>query len=106
MSTRLKQPAIFRHFFIGTLLIGFQVYLGYSAINGRFGIQSQSQMLVDIQVLESEKANLQTRLDYYRQRISLFDPERLDPDIVSEKARALLSMAHPDDLVVVLPKIN
>ncbi len=106
MSTRLKRPAIFRHFLIGTLLISFQVYLAYSAINGRFGIQSQKQMLVDIKVLESEQANLQTRLDYYRQRISLFDSERLDPDIVSEKARALLSMAHPDDLIVVLPRTN
>ena len=100
MSTRLRRPAIFRHFLIGTLLIGFQAYLGYSLINGHFGIQSQKQMLIDIDLLEVQKANLQANIEYYQHRISLFDPARLDPDIVSEKARALLSMAHPDDLVV------
>jgi cell division protein FtsB len=102
MSTRLKHPAVFRHFLIGALLISFQAYLGYSAINGRFGIENQKQMLVDIKVLQVEKANLQTRIDAYRHRISLFDPARLDPDIITEKARALLSMAHPDDIIVVL----
>ncbi len=102
MSTRLRRPAVFRHFLIGTLLIGFQAYLGYSVINGRFGIENQKQMLIDIELLEAQQANLQSSVDYYRHRISLFDPARMDPDIVSEKARAMLSMAHPDDVMVVL----
>lgn len=71
-------------------------------INGHFGIESQKQMLMDIELLEAQEANLQASLNYYRHRISLFDPARLDPDIVSEKARQMLSMAHPDDVVVVL----
>ncbi|HHB83168.1 MAG TPA: hypothetical protein ENK61_06825 [Devosia sp.] len=100
MTTRLRKPAIFRHFLIGTLLIAFQAYLGYSAINGHFGIQNQKQMLSDIEVLKAQRANLQTQLDTYRHNISLFDPDRLDPDIVSEKARILLSMAHPDDIII------
>ncbi len=102
MTTRLRKPALFRHFLIGTLLIGFQAYLGYSALNGRFGIESQKQMLVDIQVLQAEKSALQAQIEAYRYRMDLFDPARLDPDIISEKARALLSMAHPDDIIVLL----
>ena len=102
MSTRLRRPAVFRHFIIGTLLIGFQSYLGYSVINGHFGIENQKKMLIDIELLEVQQANLQTSIDYYRHHISLFDPVRMDPDIVSEKARAMLSMAHPDDVMVVL----
>ncbi len=103
MTTRLKRPAVFRHFFIGTLLIAFQAYLGYSAINGHFGIASQKQMLSDIEVLKARQASLQAQIDAYKQRISLFDPQKLDPDIVSENARALLSMADPRDIIVRLP---
>ena len=33
-------------------------------------------------------------------RTSLFDAASLDPDILTEKARALLQMAQPDDLIV------
>lgn len=106
MSTRLRKPAIFRHFLIGTLLIGFQAYLGYSAINGYFGIENQKQMLSDIEVLQAQKANLQTQIDTYRHNITLFDPVRLDPDIVSEKARVLLSMSHPDDIIIDLDTLN
>lgn len=102
MSTRLRRPAVFRHFLIGTLLIGFQAYLSYSAINGRFGIENQKQMLSDIEVLHAEQANLQIRIDALRHKNSLFDASKLDPDIVTEKARELLSMAHQDDIIVVL----
>lgn len=104
MTTRLKRPALFRHFFIGALLIGFQVYLGYGAVNGRFGMESQQQMLVDIEQMQKESAVLQAQIEAYRHRISLFDPDRLDPDIINEKARELLSMADPDDIIIVLPE--
>ena len=106
MTTRLKKPAIFRHFLIGALLIGFQAYLGYSAINGHFGTQNQKRMLLDIEVLKAEQANLQTQIDTYRHNIALFNPSRLDPDILSEKARVLLSMANPDDIIVDLNKLD
>ncbi|MCF6326697.1 MAG: septum formation initiator family protein [Devosiaceae bacterium] len=103
MTTRLKRPALFRHFFIGALLISFQVYLGYGAVNGRFGLESQGEMLAEIEDMQKETSVLQAQIDAYRHRISLFDPDRLDPDIINEKARELLSMADPDDIIVVLP---
>jgi len=104
MITRLKRPALFRHFFIGALLIGFQLYLGYGAFNGRFGIESQQKMLAEIELMQKESAVLQKQIKAYRHRISLFDPDRLDPDIINEKARELLSMADPQDIIVVLPE--
>jgi cell division protein FtsB len=39
-----------------------------------------------------------------RQRIerdvALLQPENLDPDMLDERARAILNLAHPDDLVM------
>ena len=102
MSTRLKRPAIWRPLGMTLVLVAFQGYLGYSAINGQFGTQSQKQMLADIEDLKAQSSVLQAEIDSYRHRSSLFDPARLDPDILTEQARSLLSMAHPDDIVVMV----
>ena len=100
MSTRLKRPTIWRSLLITTLLIAFMGYLGFNVIGGQFGIESQKQMRVDIETLKAQSATLQAEIDSYRHRTSLFDAAKLDPDILTERARALLQMAQPDDLVV------
>lgn len=100
MSTRLKRPALWRSLLVTGLLIAFQGYLGFNVIGGQFGIQSQKQMRADIEDLKAQSATLQAEIDAYRHKASLFDSASLDPDILTEKARALLQMAQPDDLVV------
>ena len=100
MPTRLKKPSIVRQLGITAALLVFQAYLGFSAIGGQFGIASQTQMRLDIGQLQARSAALQVEVDVYRQRVALFDPLRLDPDILSERARALLNMADPDDIII------
>ncbi len=100
MPTRLKKPSVLKQLFLTVLLLSFLVYLGFSAIGGQFGIDSQRQMVADIEVLGADKASLQAEIDSLKHRILLFDPKRLDPDILTERARALLSMAHPDDIII------
>jgi cell division protein FtsB len=100
MSTRLKRPTIWRSLLVTVLLLAFQGYLGFNVVGGQFGIESQKQMRADIEDLKAQSATLQAEIDSYQHKASLFDPSSLDPDIVSERARALLQMAQPDDLVV------
>jgi cell division protein FtsB len=102
MPTRLKRPSRWRALAITTLLIGFQGYLGYSALRGQFGIESQQQMQREIGELEAKSAMLKAEIDSYRHRSTLFDPRKLDPDILTERARALLNMAQADDIVVMV----
>jgi cell division protein FtsB len=102
MPTRLKRPPFWRHLLVAVGLISFQAYLGYNVVSGQFGIDSQKQMHEDIRELQARSAALQAQIDAYRHRVALFDPQRLDPDIVTERARALLSMAHPDDIIVMV----
>jgi cell division protein FtsB len=99
-STRLRRPVIWRSLLVTVLLIAIQVYLGFNVIGGQYGIESQRQMRIDIENLKVKSATLQADIDAYKHRTSLFDPTRLDPDILTEKARALLQMAPPGDLIV------
>ncbi len=100
MSTRLKRPAFWRHLLLTLGLVAFQGYLGYSFFTGQFGIESQDVLEAEIDELGARSAALQAEIDSYRHRISLFRSSSLDPDLVSERARALLSMAQPDDILV------
>ena len=102
MPTRLKRPPFWRPLALTVALLGFQGYLGYSAISGQFGIESREEILADIEVLEDRSAALQAEIDSYRHRASLMNPRHLDPDIVTERARALLNMANADDILVMV----
>ncbi|WP_108397345.1 FtsB family cell division protein [Devosia submarina] len=102
MPTRLKRPAIWRPLALTAALLSFQGYLAFSAIGGQFGIENRTQILLDIDQLKGKSAALQAEIDAYRHRATLMDTRRLDPDIITERARALLNMAHPDDVVVMV----
>jgi cell division protein FtsB len=100
MSTRLRRPSVWRQLSITAVLVAFQGYLGYSALVGNFGIESQKVMRGEIEDLEVQSGALQAEIDAYRHKVDLFDPKKLDPDILTERARALLSMAQIDNMVV------
>ncbi|MBJ3784352.1 FtsB family cell division protein [Devosia sediminis] len=106
MPTRLKRPPFWRPLALTVTLLGFQAYLGYSAISGQFGIASREDIQSDIEVLEDRSAALQAEIDAYRHRVSLLNPRHIDPDIVAERARALLNMAHADDVLVMVNPEN
>ncbi|MBU1305661.1 MAG: septum formation initiator family protein [Alphaproteobacteria bacterium] len=102
MPTRLKRPALWRPLALTVALLGFQGYLGFSAIGGQFGIDNRTQIMLDIDQLKAKSAALQAEIDSYRHRATLMDPRRLDPDIVTERARSLLNMANADDIIVMV----
>jgi cell division protein FtsB len=102
MSTRLRRPSIWRGLLVTAGLLAFQGYLGWSAIGGNFGTESQKLMKADIVDLKVQSAALQAEIDAYRHKVDLFDPHKLDPDILTERARALLSMAQIGDMVVMV----
>jgi len=102
MPTRLKRPPFWRPLALTVALLGFQGYLGYSAISGQFGIENRTQIMLDIDPRKARSSALQAEIDAYRHRATLMDSRRLDPDIVTERARALLNMAHADDIIVMV----
>jgi cell division protein FtsB len=102
MSTRLKRPSFWRQLFVGLALVAFQGYLIYNVVEGQFGIASQKEMHKDIEQLEARKAALAAEVESYRHRVELFSSDQLDPDILTERARALLAMTQPDDLVIMV----
>lgn len=102
MSTRLKRPSFWRQLGFAGILIALQGYLGLNVLSGQFGLENQRKMQAEIGELNATSAALAAEIAAYRHRVALFTPQKLDPDIVSEQARALLSVSQPDEVIVMV----
>ena len=100
MPTRLKKPSIFKQLAVTAVLGAFLAYLGANAVSGQYGLTGAAEMRNDVAELEAKSATLQAEIDALTHRLSLLTPAALDPDLLSEQAHALLSMAHPDDVIL------
>jgi cell division protein FtsB len=105
MPTRLKKPSILKQLAVTAVLSAFLAYLGTNAVSGQFGLVGQDEMRREVTALEAHRATLQAEIDALRHRMTLLDPAALDPDLLTERAHALLSMAHPEDILL-LPSNN
>ncbi len=81
------------------LLIG---YFGVNAFSGNHGLKAKQDIDQQIAMLSTELSRLQIERAQWERRIALLKTSRLDPDMLDERARALLDYVHPNDLTLML----
>jgi cell division protein FtsB len=87
---------------IAGLVIG---YFGVNAYTGKYGLNARQELDQEIIALTSELARLKRERLEGEQRVSLLRSDRVDPDMLDERARYQLDYANPRDLVrTVKPK--
>ena len=79
------------------LLIG---YFGVNAYNGNHGIRAKQDIDRQIDALNTELRGLQVERAQWERRIALLRSDDIDPDMLDERARALLDFADQRDLVL------
>jgi len=79
------------------LLIG---YFGVNAYSGNHGIKAKQDIDRQIDALTGELHGLQVERAQWERRIALLRSDDIDPDMLDERARALLDFADPRDLVL------
>jgi cell division protein FtsB len=84
---------------LAALLIG---YFGINAFSGNHGLKAKQDLDLQIAALSGELLQLQRERGQWERRIALLDSHGLDPDMLDERARALLDYAHPNDLTLML----
>lgn len=75
-------------------------YFGFHAFNGNFGITAQRQYEAQKVALQAELTRLKAEREALEVRVALMRTDALDPDLLDEKARRLLGLAHPNDVVI------
>jgi cell division protein FtsB len=100
MVTRRRLRSVlnaFALYAIAALLIG---YFGVNAYTGNHGLRAQKDLDQQIAQSSVELAALKAERVNWERRVSLLRSNSLDPDILDERARALLDYVDPRELVL------
>src|SRR6478736_1690443 len=99
MVSRKRLKAFLTGFALYTmagLLVG---YFGVNAYTGKYGLNARQELDSEIIALTSELARLKRERAEGEQRVALMRSNRVDPDLLDERARFQLDYANPRDLV-------
>ena len=75
-------------------------YFAYHVVQGDRGLIAWlklSQQVETAQIQYDETAALRTE---FAHRVGLLQPQSLDPDLLEERARSVLGLAHRDDIII------
>jgi cell division protein FtsB len=86
---------------MAALLIG---YFGINAYTGDHGLRAKKDLDREIAELSVELKHTKAEHDLWQRRVSLLRSDSLDPDMVEERARALLGYVDPRDVVVLVKR--
>src|SRR3979411_2321129 len=74
-------------------------YFGVNAYTGKYGLNARQELDQEIIALTSELARLKRERPAGEHRLSVLLSDRVDPDLLDERARYQLDYANPRDLV-------
>jgi cell division protein FtsB len=87
-------------YLVAAALIG---YFGVNAYTGKYGLKARQELDQEIISLTSELARLKRERADGEHRVSLLRSDRVDPDMLDERARYQLDYGNPHELVRMLP---
>jgi cell division protein FtsB len=97
---RSREPLRLRHALIPLVCVIVLSYFAYHAVYGRHGFIAWLSLQNTVDTLEQQLAEVQATHRSLDQQVSLLRPESLDPDLLDERARAMLGLASPNDIVI------
>ncbi len=75
-------------------------YFGWNATQGDHGLKAAAQRQELLKIAKSELAKAEADRDAWETRVTGLRNNHLDPDTLDERARAMLNLADPADIVV------
>jgi cell division protein FtsB len=99
MVTRSRLKSILTGLTLYTMAALMVGYFGLNAYTGKYGLNARQELDQEIIALTSELARLKRERAEGEQRVSLLRSDRIDPDLLDERARYQLDYASPHDLV-------
>ncbi len=79
-------------------------YFGWSATQGERGLQSYVLRQKQLVEAEGQLAAATAERDDWQRKVASLSSAHLDADMLDERARSLLNLADPTDIVVPYPK--
>ena len=81
------------------------LFIGYFAANaftGNHGLRAQLDLDQQFAAMQQELAQAKAERAFWERRVTLLRSDRLDPDMLDERARALLGYVDPRELTLLI----
>lgn len=88
---------------LGTLLFS---YFSYHMVQGDRGLIAYLQLSTQLAAAQAVHGEIRAERDRLAHRVSLLKPDHLDPDMLEERARVMLNLAHRDDVVILRSSLD
>ena len=86
-------------YIVAALFIG---YFGVNAYTGKNGINARQELDQEIADLASEVERVKAERERWERRVALLKSDRIDPDMLDERARQLLNYLDPHEVTIVV----
>ncbi len=98
VGRRLNQAA--RSMAAPALFLALVGYFGWNTAQGDRGLQSYALRQGQLKAVQADLRQVELDRDVLERRVIGLRTQRLDPDTLDERARAMLNVADPADIVV------
>ena len=81
------------------------LFIGYFAANaftGNHGLRAQQDLEQQLTAMKGDLMQLKAERAVWEHRVSLLRADRIDPDMLDERARALIGYVDPRDVTLLL----
>jgi cell division protein FtsB len=82
------------------LFLALTGYFGWNATRGDHGLTAYAQRQKQLITAEATQASIAAERDAWEKRVAGLRANHIDPDTLDERARAMLNLADPNDIVV------
>jgi cell division protein FtsB len=86
-----------------TVFLAIAGYFGWNATQGNRGLVAQAERIELLRRVEADNLAAKADRDRWERRVAGLRASQLNPDTLDERARAMLHLADPTDIVVQYP---
>jgi cell division protein FtsB len=104
MVTRPRLRSILTALALYTIAAALIGYFGVNAYTGNLGLRARQEIDARIAELTSERDRVRTEREQWQHKVDLLKSDRIDPDLLDERARVLLDYVDPRDAIMLLRK--
>ncbi len=102
MVTHRRRRVILTALGLYTFAALFVGYFGVNAFTGAHGLRAQADLDKQMASMDTELAQLKAERAVWQRRVSLLRANQIDPDMLDERARALLGYVDAGDVTLIV----
>jgi cell division protein FtsB len=103
MVTHRRRRTILTALALYTLAALFIGYFAVNAFTGNRGLRAAQNLEQQKTEMKSELTHLKAERRRWEHRVSLLRSDRIDPDMLDERVRAMLDYVDPNEIVMLTP---